>query len=77
MNFRVNAYNQGQGTVVSLRCPACKRQGTFDPLTNVFDLNIQNMSPPAIAGLRRCPNAKRLCFSSTRQGKSLFRIRQS
>ncbi len=73
MNFRVNAYNQGQGTVVSLRCPACKRQGTFDPLTNVFDLNIQNMSPPAIAGLRRCPNpeCQALVFFVHQAGKIL------
>jgi hypothetical protein len=43
MNFPVNAYaHQGGGTVINVRCPACKREGTFDPLTNVYDLVIQN-----------------------------------
>lgn len=55
MNFRVDTYSQQQvGVAVSVRCPACKRQGTFDTLANIMDLNIQNAS--ILAGQRRCPN---------------------
>src|SRR5712692_4674628 len=56
MNFPVANYQHHTGTVVKVRCPACKRQGTFDPLQNVHDLVIQNLSPPVIMGQRKCPN---------------------
>jgi len=73
MNFRVNTYSQIQGIIVSARCPACKRQGTFDSLmnANIWDLNIQNLSPPAVAGLRRCPNpeCQALLFFVHQSGK--------
>jgi len=57
MNFPVLGYNHNPSPVsVRARCPACKRQGTFEPLTNIMDLVIQNISPPVTAGQRRCPN---------------------
>jgi hypothetical protein len=52
----INFAHTNASTVVQVRCPACKRQGTFDFLQNVYDLVIQNMSPPVITGQRRCPN---------------------
>ena len=43
-------------TVVSLRCPGCRQQGTFEPLSNVNDLVFGPKS--TVFGLRRCPNDK-------------------
>jgi hypothetical protein len=57
MKFPVLSFTHNPGTLpISVRCPACKRQGTFDPLTNIFDLNSANISPPVQTGQRRCPN---------------------
>lgn len=57
MKFQVATFNYHEpGVAVRVRCPACKRQGTFELLTNIRDLVIQNMSPPVITGQRRCPN---------------------
>src|SRR5215472_13982194 len=57
MNFRVAAYQHNNSPVsVRARCPVCKRQGTFESLNNVFDLLVQNFSPPVTLGQRRCPN---------------------
>ena len=57
MNFKVVQYTQNNGWVaVRVRCPVCKRQGSFESLNNVFDLVLQNISPPVLAGQRRCPN---------------------
>jgi len=72
MNFPVNTYAyQGGGVAINVRCPACKREGTFDPLTNVYDLVIQNLVPPVIAGQRRCPNPQchALLFFVSQNGK--------
>jgi len=58
MQFLVRQYVQNNGVPapVRVRCPACKRQGTFDAFSNVFDLIIQHVSPQIILGQRRCPN---------------------
>lgn len=45
-----------QGTVVNLRCPACRQRGTFEPLHGSdIQLNRRNMTP-LVAGQRRCPD---------------------
>jgi hypothetical protein len=41
---------------ISLRCPACKQQGTFEP-TGVQDVFLGHMQPQVTLGTRRCPNA--------------------
>jgi hypothetical protein len=57
MKFPISNFaHTNASPVVQVRCPACKRQGTFDPLANVFDLVIMNLSPQIITGQRRCPN---------------------
>ena len=56
VNFPVRTYAQNNHWIpVSVRCPACKRQGTFDPLTNVHDLFLQE-APQTTLGQRKCPN---------------------
>lgn len=53
----VKALNSAHGhsghTVVSLRCPECRQQGTFEP-TVPHDLTVA--STGEILGIRRCPN---------------------
>jgi hypothetical protein len=57
MNFIVNAHAQHNVWLpISARCPACKRQGTFDSFTNVYDLLIQDPPTRTVLGQRRCPN---------------------
>ena len=74
MKLPVDNYNQNNNWIpISARCPACKRQGTFDSLTNVYDLVIQQPPPTTILGQRRCPNPE--ChahlFFASRDGKVL------
>jgi len=76
MNFFVKTYSvhQGAPASISVRCPACKRQGTFDFLTNIFDLVIQSHSPTIVSGQRRCPNpeCQALLFFVHQNGKVLI-----
>src|SRR5260370_23053412 len=75
MKFQVAAYVQNNSWVsVRARCPSCKRLGTFDYLTNVFDLVIQNLSPQVTTGQRRCPNpeCQALLFFAQQNGKTLI-----
>src|SRR6267378_4261387 len=46
----------GPSDIVSVRCPACKRQGTFNSFGSVNDIAIGNQAPPIIMGQRMCPN---------------------
>jgi hypothetical protein len=73
MNFQAKTYSNHQGVPasISVRCPACKRQGTFDPLGNIYDLVIQSISPPVVSGQRRCPNpeCQALLFFVHQSGK--------
>jgi hypothetical protein len=71
MKFPVQATTHTSGTVISVRCPACKRQGIFDSMPNIYDLAIQNISPPVVAGQRRCPNpdCQALLFFVHQSGK--------
>jgi hypothetical protein len=74
MKFQVAAYaHNPSSVVVRARCPACKRQGTFDALANIFDVIIQNISPPFTTGQRRCPNpdCQALLFFAHQSGKTL------
>jgi len=74
MKFQVvNFAHNPSWAVVRVRCPACKRQGTFDPLPNIYDLAIQNISPPVTTGQRRCPNpeCQALLFFAQQNGKIL------
>jgi Domain of unknown function (DUF4145) len=57
MKFPITNFAHTNATVaVQVRCPACKRQGTFDSMNNVYDLVVQNFSPAVTMGQRRCPN---------------------
>ena len=56
VRFPVHNFVQSSGIVVSVRCPECKQRGTFDILTNIPDLLVQNIAPPVTLGQRRCPN---------------------
>jgi hypothetical protein len=57
MKFPVINFTHNPSPVaVQVRCPGCKQQGTFDSITNVMDLVIQNISPSVTMGQRRCPN---------------------
>ena len=53
-------FNSGQAESpsarVSLRCPACRQRGIFEPVANVNDLIILN-TPPIRTGQRYCPNS--------------------
>lgn len=40
------------GIVISLRCPSCRQQGTFESLNQINDLNYGHF----VLGQRRCPN---------------------
>src|SRR5260370_8185858 len=74
MKFQVvNFAHNPSWAVVRVRCPACKRQGTFDPLPNIYDLAIQNISPTVTTGQRRCPNpeCQALLFFAQQNGKIL------
>ncbi len=74
MKFQVvNAVHNTNWAVVRVRCPSCKRQGTFDGLPNIMDLVIQNISPPVTTGQRRCPNpeCQALLFFALQNGKIL------
>lgn len=42
----------GGGQRLSLRCPACGQQGTFDPIPNISDVHVRGFW----LGQRRCPN---------------------
>lgn len=53
MIIKITGHNAvNPNTVVSLRCPACRQQGTFDALVNVHDVS----SGSYVLGQRRCPN---------------------
>ncbi|MGH9341902.1 MAG: DUF4145 domain-containing protein [Acidobacteriota bacterium] len=53
MIIKAPSFNPSSGTTVSLRCPACRQLGTFQPLPNISDIHI----PPSFAlGHRLCPN---------------------
>lgn len=74
MKFQVvNSVHNTSWAVVRVRCPSCKRQGTFDSLTNIMDSVIQNISPPVTTGQRRCPNpeCQALLFFALQNGKIL------
>lgn len=45
------------GTPIALRCPACRQNGTFDPIPNINDIS----SGRFYMGQRRCPNPQ--CLS--------------
>src|SRR5205823_4672840 len=46
----------GAGTVMALRCPACRQNGTFESrVTGVNDLSLTGPSP-LLLGQRSCPN---------------------
>ena len=49
---------QNAGTVIKLRCPACRQRGTFEPL-NMSDLRT---SEGIVLGVRRCPDPA--CFAA-------------
>lgn len=46
--------NSGAGPL-SLRCPTCRQQGTFENI-GVQDVFLPNAQPPTYLGIRRCPN---------------------
>lgn len=50
---------EAQSTIISLRCPACHKQGTFDPIESVKDIAIQKLEGGAYFyyGQRRCPDS--------------------
>ena len=53
MIIKISATNAlNPSAVVSLRCPGCRQQGTFESLTNVNDASYGNY----VFGQRRCPN---------------------
>lgn len=52
MHVKITGYAAGGGLKLSLRCPHCGQQGTFEPLNNIHDALIGNTG----LGLRRCPN---------------------
>src|SRR5271167_3176101 len=60
-----NAGGSAQATVVNLRCPACRRLGTFNGWQNIHDLITQisvqgqggqRQLAPCRSGVRICPN---------------------
>ena len=54
MIVKLSAYSAANpgNVIISLRCPACRQQGTFDAMTNVNDASAGNYT----LGQRRCPN---------------------
>jgi len=64
----VSLQQTNTGSMVHLRCPACKQRGTFDPLLQ-NDLAIGHNGQ--VAGLRYCPdpNCRALVFFKMEQGK--------
>jgi Domain of unknown function (DUF4145) len=52
MEIKVVAYDTGGGHRLSLPCPHCGRNGTFEAIENVRDLHAANHW----LGQRRCPN---------------------
>lgn len=53
-NVTSAAAQEPASTKVSLRCPSCRQQGTFDPFPGVHDL--LNHQGGAVLGQRRCPS---------------------
>jgi hypothetical protein len=55
-----NATTAGPGRIVSLRCPACRQQGTFELFPSANDLityiQVAGGPPQFFLGQRRCPN---------------------
>jgi uncharacterized protein DUF4145 len=61
VNIKVNSYQaQNPGTVIKLRCPACRQRGTFEQL-NVNDALISTGTENFFVGIRRCPDPA--CFA--------------
>jgi len=56
--YQVQAFNKHQASQVSLRCPSCHQQGTFEPV-DLADLWIE--VDQVKLGQRRCPNPA--CFA--------------
>lgn len=57
MLFTINGgHSQTTGAVVSLRCPGCRQQGTFEALGNIPDMSFGPKH--MVFGQRRCPNDK-------------------
>jgi hypothetical protein len=56
MHVKLASVATGGGGKLSVRCPHCSQQGTFEPINNVSDAHAGNIR----LGLRRCPNPQ--CF---------------
>ena len=52
MYIKVLNFNLGGGARLSLSCPHCGHQGTFEPLQNITDVNVGHLW----LGQRKCPN---------------------
>lgn len=53
MEIKVVSYTPVAGDRLSLPCPHCGRNGTFEPIPNIQDLHVP---PKHWLGQRRCPN---------------------
>ena len=54
MLIKLSGYNRGNSGVVTIRCPACGNNGTFEPLDGIADAH--SNSPSVWLCQRRCPN---------------------
>ena len=52
---RAAAHSKHGGVTVSVRCPACRKNGTFDKLGTDLNLTFPGQ-PNCVAGQRRCPD---------------------
>src|SRR6266849_6593741 len=43
-------------TPVTLRCPSCRLQGTFDEFPGTKDISVSTQSGANLLGQRKCPN---------------------
>jgi len=53
----IRNYQHGTGPVITMRCPSCGKEGTFEKLNNINDL----VASGAYYSQRRCPNTECHC----------------
>lgn len=54
MFIKIDGFNAGGGSPVTLRCPQCRQLGTFELLHGIADV----ITGEHLLGSRRCPNPK-------------------
>jgi hypothetical protein len=55
--YRLYKIGHSNTHTVSLRCPICRHEGSFEGLPDVADVTFSSAGAGHRAGMRKCPNA--------------------